>query len=158
MLKVEQQIFHAYSLQEQVQQYLELENTRERFSQIWSGILTLVGFYELKQHIFMLLTTMFVLLSQWWRYHHYYHHFHQYQVNLLSLWCPFLLLCYLPFLQDQSFLCFFVCISWIISGDLCNCFIVSRSWIPSGLIQKITKQIHPKRHYRWKIQQFRFST
>ena len=48
MLKVDQQILHAYSLQQQVQQYLELENTMERFSQIWSGILTLVGFYELK--------------------------------------------------------------------------------------------------------------
>lgn len=60
MLKVKQQICHAYSLQEQVQQCLELENTGERFNQIWPGIITLVAFYELKQRIPMLLTTMFV--------------------------------------------------------------------------------------------------
>jgi len=63
MFKVKQQIFHAYSLQEQVQQCLELENTRERFSQIWPGIIPLVAFYELKQRISMLLTTMFNLYN-----------------------------------------------------------------------------------------------
>ena len=37
--------------------------------------------------------------------------------------------------------CFFVWVSWLISGDRCNCFIVSWSWTPSGPIQKTIKQI-----------------
>ena len=48
------------------------------------------------------------------------------------------------FYPGLIFFCFFVWVSWIISGDLYNCFIVSWSWTPSVPIQKTVKQIRPQ--------------